>query len=194
MNTKAKSNSVMTTLVEGSVLSITVLGVGEILFDADKASADNNERARMHGWTQRIADAAALKAPVRPQGISESQWQAMLMAHRKAKYEAMSELASYYEGGDVPWKRVATGGAESGLLFTALCRLKPNRTVQQIKDFLDSRSDDQMKLIRANAEVIEMMNKIRLERAPKVDTSGALDDLEEMEGELDSEIAELIRE
>jgi len=198
---KAKSNSVVTTRWDESscVLSINFLGAGTVEFDRSKASEANREQAEMHGWTQRLCDAAAKAAPVRAAGMSDHQWAAAKLAHTQERMAQVERLAKHYEGGDVPWRMAGTGqSSEGGLLLTALCRLKPNLTVAQVAKFLEERTAEQMKAVRARRDVVEMMNQVRLERAGTVDASGALDELDALEGdqgdEVDEEIAELIKE
>jgi len=184
MATKLKSNSVISTEIEGSVLTINVLGHAPIVFDSEKVSDSLNAHARMHGWKQRLCDTAAIGADPK-----------MSVADRaRAKFQAIRELANYYLGGDVPWRQVSGGGSDGGMLLTALCRLRPNKSVDDVALFLETRTAEQMKLVRGNKDVIAMMNQIRLERAPKLD-SNALDELDAMDSEsVDEEIAELIKE
>lgn len=179
---KAKSNSVVTTVWDGMKLAITVLGVeNPVVFDQSAASVGNREAAERHGWTQRLCDRAAIGAPKREIGMSDAVWSQVKAQHALAKFQSIQKLAEYYMGGDVPWKMSGGGGGDGGLLLTALCRLRPDRTVAQIGGFLDSRTPEQMKLVRARKDVVEMMNQIRLERAGDTDASDALDELDDME-------------
>jgi hypothetical protein len=179
--TKLKSNSVISTEIEGTLLTISVLGCAPIKFDASACSQSNNVYAMMHGWKQRLCDTAAIGAEP---GRSAAE-------RAKEKYAAIKELADYYLTGEVPWKRVsAGGGGDGGLLLTALCRLRPNKTVEEVATFLESRNPEQLKAIKLRADVIEMIAKIKIERAPKL-KSDALDGLDG-DSEIDSEIAELI--
>lgn len=185
MATKLKSNSVITTEIAGSVLTINVLGHAPIVFDSGKVSDGLNSHARMHGWKQRLCDTAAIGADPKA-SVSE---------RARAKFQAIRELANYYLGGDVPWRQVSSGGSDGGMLLTALCRLRPGKSVDDVALFIETRTPEQMKLVRGNKDVIAMMNQIRLERAPKMD-EGALDELDAMgddsEESVDEEIAELM--
>lgn len=184
MNTKLKSNSVIATTIEGSLLTIAVLGKEPIRFDAAGCSNANNDYAMMHGWKQRLCDTAAIGADPK----------ASVEQRAEAKYRAIRELAEYYLSGDVPWKQVSSGGGDGGMLLTALCRLRPNKTMQECADFLDSRTAEQLRVVKAIPEVIALMNQIRVERAPKMDTGGALDALDDSTASTDDEIADLMRE
>jgi hypothetical protein len=172
---KAKSNSVVTTAWSpvGNRLQITVIGAGIVDFNAESASADNRAAAERHGWTQRLCDRAAMardKTTGKPATAAD-------------KYNAIRELAEYYMSGDVAWKMSGGGGGDGGLLLTALCRLKADKTVAQVSAFLESRTKEQLVAVRARRDVIEEMNKVRLERAGDVDASDALDELDSMDAE-----------
>lgn len=194
---KAKSNSVVTTQWSGSILTINVIGAqmvggkpvdAALMFDCERASEANRAAAERHGWTQRLCDRAAKgRDPKTGQSASAA-----------SKFAAIEELISYYEGGEVPWKMTGGGSGDGGLLLTALCRLRPNLTVEQVGKFLDSRSPEQLKSIRARRDVVEMTNQVRLERAGETDNDEAFAELDAMDGDeaesVDNEIAELMKE
>ena len=193
---KAKGNSVVTSAWEGNILTIAVLGSGTVLFDRTKASTENRDQAERHGWLQRIMDAAAIGAPTRAAGTSESAWLEQLKAHKAAKYEAVKELSEYYEAGEVAWKRIGGGaGADSGLFFTALCEFRPKSTPEKLAAHVKSLDKDGLAALKAVPEIVDIMNRLRKERLAKVDTSAALkglaalDEVEEAEEE-ESEDAE----
>ena len=154
------------------------------------------EYAVFHGLKQRGTDVMALKAEDFGGRVPES-----------AKRTELQEMIRYLESGAAEWSRVASAGPrEAGLLFAALCNLRSGKTTAQIGKFLESRTPEQLKLVKARQDVIEEMNRLRLERAPKVDTSDSLDDLdsdgasaaedsedaEEEVNEVDAEIRELM--
>lgn len=188
---KAKSNSVVTTEWSGDILTLTVLGAGAVMFDRTAASAANRDWAEKHGWTQRLSNLAAIAAPVRAKGLSEEQWLSQLAGHTAAKYERIAMGADYYEKGDVPWKMGATGaGAEGSLLFRALCELRTDKTEEQLRKFLDSRTTAQLAQLRKIKELVEIMNRLRSESAADVDVSEALSDLDMPS--VDEEISQLM--
>jgi hypothetical protein len=201
---KAKSNSVVTTQWSGDILSISVLGgqlVGgqatdaTLMFDRTRASEANRDQAERHGWTQRLCDRAAKGAPTRKPGDTDAAWEAAKQAVTFAKYQAIEVIIAYYESGDVPWKM--SGGSEGGMLFEALCELYDGKkTVEQVRKFLDSRTDDQLKVLRKVPELVEIMNRLRVERSGAVDTASVLGDLDAMgdgeEPSVDEEISALM--
>jgi hypothetical protein len=201
---KAKSNSVVTTQWNGDILTVNVLG-GQLvggqptdaaaMFDRTRASEANRDAAEKHGWTQRICDKMAKSAPTRAAGQTDEQWAQVKIQHTLSKFVAVEKIIAYYESGDVPWKM--SGGSEGGMLFEALCELyEGKKTVDQVRKFLDSRTDEQLKVLRKVPELVEIMNRLRVERSGAVDTASALGDLDAMgeeSGDVDDEIAALMQ-
>lgn len=199
---KAKTNSVVTTVWAGDILSITVLG-GQLvggkphdataMFDRTKASAANRDQAERHGWTQRTCDRMAKSAPVRAAGQTDEAWARTKADHVVSKFTALEQVIAYYESGDVPWK-MSGGSSEGGMLFEALCEMYDGKkTVEQVKRFLDSRDDRQVKLLRKVPELVEIMNRLRAERSGSVDAATALGELDAMDDAgIDEEISQLM--
>lgn len=102
MQTKAKANSVIThKMREDGALVFTVLGVGDLVLDRARIARANRERAEVHGWVQRISDAAAI-----PFNKEEGRY-----ATAQEKFEAMAALVEHYHGGGEEWaRRVAASG------------------------------------------------------------------------------------
>lgn len=110
MQTKAKSNSVVTTsLVEGKLV-IAVLGSGSVTFDPSKADKALRQRAEMHGWTQRLVDAAAMsRDDVTGQPATPAD-----------KFEAIKGLADHYMSGTPDWSRKSAGGFGKSITLAAI--------------------------------------------------------------------------
>ena len=186
---KAKTNSTITTQWSGDILTIEVLGAGALMFDRTLASAANRDQAEKHGWTQRLCDRAA-------KGRDSKTGQP---ASPQLKYNAIEELLKHYESGEVAWK-MSGGAAEGGMLFEALCEMYEGRkTEEQVRKFLDSRSESQVKDLRKIPELMTIINRLRIERAGTVDMGEALGDLDAMgdgdaeeEVTVDQEISELM--
>lgn len=170
---KQKSNSVLTGKWTGLKLELSVLGAGVVTFDAAKASVENRWTAEKHGWYQRLSDRAAIQKNQKT-GLSATPGQ---------KFAAIAELAEWYERGEVDWRMSGTGERDGGLLFTALCELRPNLTEAQITEFLKSRTPEQLTTVRAVPELIDIMNRLRKERVAKVDTKDALAGLDAVAGD-----------
>lgn len=176
---KAKGTSVVSTEWNGDILTISVLGIGSIMFDRMKASEENRAKAELHGWTQRICDKAAIPAPVRKAGTSDDEWAKILAGHKAAKHAAMREMAEFYETGTTDWK-MDGGERDAGLILDALCELRPKMTREQVAAFLKSRTKEQMAVVRAIPELIDVMTRLRKEKVAQIDTSAALAGLDDM--------------
>lgn len=195
---KAKSNSVVTTVWQGDILQVEVLGIGQLLFDRTKASTANRDHAEKHGWTQRHCDKAAKAAPVRFAGQSEADWAAAKRAFVQSKFDAIEASIKHYEQGEVSWK-MSGGASEGGMLFEALVEMyEGKKSREQVKSFLDSRSEEQLKVVRKIPALVVIMNRLRLERTAPVDMGAALGDLDAMGGDeeagltVDQEISDLM--
>jgi hypothetical protein len=104
VNEKVKSNSVVTASWEGSVLTLTVKGVGDIIFAMDDVGPVLVERASMHGFEQRLRDRAAIGRDDKT-GLSASP---------QDKYDRIKALADHYAaGGEWEMRSVGGGGKKS---------------------------------------------------------------------------------
>src|SRR5271156_2607215 len=94
----------------GGVLSISVKGAGEIVFDPSKAAGAMRRYAEEFGWSNRFMNAAAksVDASGRPASPAE-------------KHAAILALVEHYEGGAEQWTMGSQ--SEGGLLLAALCEL-----------------------------------------------------------------------
>lgn len=171
MQTTKKSNSRVTSAWDaaGAVLTISVIGAGDIVFDRTNASAANRDYAERHGWNARLIDRAAKSvntktgAPASPQD----------------KFDSILELAEYYESGDVPWKMSGAGSTGDGLLLRALMEYRAGTSREKLVEFLgtlDARA--KTKLLNSNA-ILPIANRMRAEAAAGIDTDEMLAGLEE---------------
>ena len=109
MQTKPKSNSVVThALRPDGVIVFNVVGAGPITFDyRAKVHANNRARAEVHGWCQRIVDAAAI-----PRDTTTGR-----SATPADKHAAMQRLVTFYESGTGDWRaNTASGGPRKSTL------------------------------------------------------------------------------
>lgn len=178
MNAKRKSNSVVTVQqTEDGKLVFNVLGAGSLTFDPSKAGDKCNAHAALHGWKQRISDAAAISRndeTGRPASPAE-------------KFAAMQELIEYYHSGPEEWSRVGTGsGGSKSLTIEAICRVqgKDYAAVEaEVAAFAARKFEGDTKkalaFLRQGSRVAEAMEAIRKERMPqpKVDADAALAEL-----------------
>lgn len=123
-----KANSIISTSRQDNTIVFRVRGVAEpIVFDPDKVSAVNRARAMIHGFTQRIADGAAMVRST----------ETGLAATPQDKADKMRRIAEHLmAGGDVWELRKAEGGApEAGLTLRAMMRAF-GRTLAEVEDLL----------------------------------------------------------
>lgn len=156
MQTKPKRNSVITTRVEAGVLTFTVLGIGELRFDPTKAHRSMRDHAEVHGWFQRIPDAAALSKDV----------DTGMPAGRQIKYDKMRAVIAHYESGADQWNLRVAAPVERpldvGLVILAMMRAYPERiaTVDNANARIDkmasARSIDRMSAARVWLETREV--------------------------------------
>lgn len=156
MQAKAKANSVITTsMTEGGLIAFNVLGVGQLTFDRTKASAATKDAAEINGWVQRLSDMAALP---RDQKTGAS-------ATPQEKYDAIARGIAHYESGTDQWRLNAATG-DSGLLFSALCRMSPDRSPEDVRAFMADLDDNTKAQLALDPEVAEVIATIRRERKP----------------------------
>lgn len=95
-----KSNSVITHRVNGTEITFTVLGAGQLVLDMLAVSEENRLYAAMYGLVQRVSDKAALSCD-KATGKS---------ATPQDKFEAMEGLVQHLNSGSKEWNMVRAGG------------------------------------------------------------------------------------
>lgn len=144
MLAKAKSNSLITHVVEGTQIVFNVRDVGEMALDVAKLSKEVLQRATIHGLIQRISDAAAISRDP----------ETGLAATAETKFSAMEKLVAHYMTGTDQWSRQRSAGeASEGILFQALIKMYPEKSAEQIRAYLATK---------------DRSAKIKLRRVPKV--------------------------
>lgn len=176
MQTKPKSNSVITTSLAADNGSVTfkVAEAGEITLDLSKISDANRARAMLHGFVQRISDAAAI-----PFNKELNRY-----ATPVEKFAAMSALVEHYHSGTAEWSRArAQSGPRytNGLLGECLKRLYPEKTPERIAEYLNGLKPSQRAQLLASDKVRPIAEQIRNEAAQemKVDADALLAGLED---------------
>lgn len=176
METKRKSNSVVTVQQDGTVLVFDVMGAGRLAFDVSNANAACRQHAEMHGWKQRISDAAAMSRDPETGKPATAQ----------EKLAAMRELVEHYESGSAEWSRVGGGGGGRSLTVEAIARVKGcdyDAAEAAVAKFAGEKYEGDTKkalaYLRQGERVAAAMEAIRRERAPqpKLDADKALADL-----------------
>lgn len=160
--------SAIVTAIEGSMLRVT-FATGEMLtLDADKLSPDIQTQAIMHGLKQKLVDAAAMS---RNPDTGKS-------ATIADKFAAVKEVYDRITGEAPTWNAVREGGGNSGgLLYRALVRFYADkRTADEVKVWLDARTDDEKSALRKNPKIAAIIAEIQAEKpdVAKVDTDALL--------------------
>lgn len=169
MNTKAKSNSVISSVIGDNKIFFEVLGVGQLVLDFAKMNSAIIERAAMHGMVQRISDAAAI-----PRDLETGE-----SATAQDKFDAMQRLVSHYESGTAEWSRRPQPGEgkSGGLLFKALCVMSAEtKTPAEIKEWMTGKTKAQLTALRNQPKIAEVINSLR-PVSMEVDTDALLDEL-----------------
>lgn len=111
---KKRANSIITVSRFDNKLTFAFAGVGQFVFDPDKVSAENRARAMIHGFEQRIRDAAALSVD-RDTGRS---------ATAQEKHDAAKRIAEHLMSGATEWnlRPAASPGVDAGLTLQAIMR------------------------------------------------------------------------
>lgn len=165
---KERSNSVITTEVNASIgtLVFNVKGAGTLTLHMERVSEQNRSYAALHGFKQRISDAAAI----------ERNSETGLAVSPAAKLAAMKALVEHYESGSPEWAtRVARTASEGGLLLQSLIHMGVSRetAVERIAKW--SRSEQ---LAVLNSPKVKVhADAIRAEGGKVVEVSGLLEGL-----------------
>lgn len=129
-------------------------------------------QAVMHGLKQKLVDAAAIsRNPETGRAASVAD-----------KFDAVKEVYDRLLAGEWNKRREGgAGGSAGGLLFRALCRMYAGKkTPDDIKAFLDAKTDAEKAALRKNSKVAAIIEEIRAESAKpgETDTDELLADLE----------------
>lgn len=168
--TNETNKTITTTMDVGAgMLIISTIGHPEIVLMLDGGGAQLLRHAALHGFKQKIVDAAALS---RNPDTGRS-------ATVADKYNAM--LAVYNQLLSGSWNKRAGDGSSTGsggLLFRALCLLYPAKTPGDIKTFLDGKTKAEQATLRKNPKVARVIETLREEEADdETDTDAMLDEL-----------------
>lgn len=148
----------------------------EVEFDLSAVHPDNLGRAVVHGFNQRIPDAAAI-------GLTDADGNIIPKTERtRIKAERMNDLCRFYESGTEAWGRKGDGGGGRSLTIEAIARVKAieyDRAVEMVdRHAATVCGGDRKKALRELAKspkVQAAMNAIRAERTPVADETA--DDL-----------------
>lgn len=178
MQTKVKSNSIVTHAVSEELISLTIVvpktltffvkDNGDVSLDLSKVSPENMGRACMHGWLQRLPDAAAIsRTDADGNFIPEA-------TRTRMKKEGINDLCIHYESGTTEWSRKPSGDGSGNRSITieAIARVK-GRDYDAAKIFVEEHAKmhnggdtkKALAFLRTGKRVAEAIIAIRNERA-----------------------------
>lgn len=168
MNAQTKTPAV-TAAIDGDVMTLTFASGQELVVTPPMFTPEIAAQATMHGLKQKLVDAAALS---RNPDTGRS-------ATADDKFNAVKEVFDRLLSGHWNKPREGAGSVKGGLLFAALCRMQPGKPAEEIKLWLDEKSDEQKAALRKNPKVAAIIAEIQSERAKSgdVDTDAMLDEL-----------------
>lgn len=125
--------------------------------------------AIMHGLKQKLVDAAALSR-------NPDTGRSATVADKKA---AVMEVYGRLMEGNWNKPRDGASAPKGGLLFAALVRMQPGKNPEDIRGWLDGKTDAEKAALRKNPKVAAIIAEIQAERAKAgdVDTDALLDEL-----------------
>lgn len=142
----------ITAEIVGTTLTFRGDNGRELSVSIDQLADDIRTQAMMHGLKQKIGDAAAIS---RNPDTGRS-------ATTDDKFDAMSEVLNRLLSGAWNKGRESGEGAGSGgLLFRALCKVKADRTPDQIRAYLDGLDKAQQAALRKVPAVAAAIDELR---------------------------------
>lgn len=153
----------------GGKLIAHVRGVDRPLtFSLDKVSAANRAYAALHGFKQRLADAAALGRDGET-GASASP---------EEKAANIQALIDHYESGAEGWNitRTGGGGKSSGLLVRALMELS-GESAEAVKAKVEAWTPKERAAVETSAKVKPVIDRMKAAGVEGVDAESLLADL-----------------
>lgn len=168
---ETKRNATIQATINDSQLKLTFANGEELVIAAGELTQDIRLAATMHGLKQKLVDAAAISRNPETGRAATVQ----------DKYEAVKIVYDRLLSG--VWNAVREGGGQSGgLLFKALLRMYAGRkTEQDIRAFLEDKSDAEKTALRKNPRVAQIIEDIRAEtgKAASIDTDSILGELDD---------------
>ena len=165
-----KRNATITAAINGNTLTLTFANGETLTMRADALNSDVQQYAMMHGLKQKLVDAAA---------ISRNP-ETGRAATVEDKYQAVNVVYNRLLRGQ--WNATREGGGNTGgLLAQALTRMYAGRkTAEDIRAFLDEKTDAEKTALRKNPRVAQIIEEIRAEqgKAANIDTDELLGELE----------------
>jgi hypothetical protein len=158
--TGKRANWTIAHKIEGRLVKFAVKGAGELVLDVEKVHIANRQRAEMHGFVQRISDAAAMARDSKT-GAS---------ATPQEKFSAMQRLVEHYMAGGEEWSparsvdgvgRPKSENPQGRLLRMALKIFSPTKDEGVIAQFVKERNAAQITALLLSEQLKEAVELAR---------------------------------
>lgn len=158
--TGKRANWTIAHKIEGQLVRFSVKGAGELTLDVAKVHAANRARAELHGFVQRISDAAAMARDSKT-GAS---------ATPQEKFAAMQRLVEHYVSGSEEWSparstdgvgRPKAENPSARLLRAALKLFNPAKDEAVIAQFVKERNAAQITALLLSEQLKEAVELAR---------------------------------
>lgn len=170
MNTE--STRVISKEIDETGVTFKVKEQGTLRVSFANLSGAVRDRALAHGIVQRVIDAAALSRD----GKSGKS------ATPQEKFLAMKEIVDHLMSGTENWSLAREQESPYvSLLTQCLVEIYPERTEEQVREWVKKRSAAERKAILGSAKVKVIAERIESEKLKHIDTEGLMEDLELME-------------
>ena len=157
--------------IVGETLHLAFANGAALALDSRALTLEITRAAIMHGLKQKLVDAAAI---ARNPETGRS-------ATIEDKYEAVKAVYDRLLAGLWNAPRGEGGAPSGGYLLQALCRLYPAKSVENLRAFLEGKTDKEKAALRKNPRVAQIIEDIRAEqgKAADIDTDELLGELED---------------
>lgn len=166
-----ESTRVIAHEIDETGITFSVKEQGKLRLSFANLSGAVRDRALAHGLVQRISDAAAKSRDPqsgKPAAASE-------------KFAAMKELVDFYMSGTENWSLSRESeGRDVQLLIECLREVYPERSEEQLKEWLRKRSAADRKALLLSEKIKPIAERITKEKLSHIDTEEMLSDLEMM--------------
>jgi hypothetical protein len=167
MTNETKRQAAIEATQVGNGLTLTFSNGAVIQCDAHNFDTALRDQAMMHGFKQKLVDAAAIS---RNPDTGRS-------ATIDDKYQAVKDVYDRLMAGQ--WNKTrgdGTGSGTGGLLFRALCLHYPTKTADAIRAFLDKKTAAEKTALRNVPAIATIITTLKVDSGD-VDTDALLDEL-----------------